>query len=112
GDSASLQGAIVDNATLAFNQVADGVFTGSITGTGNVIKDGAGALLLNGANGYTGGTTITAGTLIGDTSSLQGDIANNAALVFNQNTGGVYAGTLSGTGSLQKAGTGALQLLG
>ncbi|PPT53567.1 autotransporter-associated beta strand repeat-containing protein, partial [Xanthomonas arboricola] len=86
GDSASLQGAIVDNATLAFNQVADGVFTGSITGTGNVIKDGAGALLLNGANGYTGGTTITAGTLIGDTSSLQGDIANNAALVFNQNT--------------------------
>ncbi|WP_425511859.1 autotransporter outer membrane beta-barrel domain-containing protein [Xanthomonas arboricola] len=112
GDSASLQGAIVDNATLAFNQVADGVFTGSITGTGNVIKDGAGALLLNGANGYTGGTTITAGTLIGDTTSLQGDIANNAALVFNQNTGGVYAGTLSGTGSLQKAGTGALQLLG
>ncbi|PPT59361.1 hypothetical protein XarbCFBP8150_21240, partial [Xanthomonas arboricola] len=112
GDSASLQGAIVDNATLAFNQVADGVFTGSITGTGNVIKDGAGALLLNGANGYTGGTTITAGTLIGDTSSLQGDIANNAALVFNQNTAGVYAGTLSGTGSLQKAGTGALQLLG
>uniref|UniRef100_UPI003F80D3E5 autotransporter-associated beta strand repeat-containing protein n=1 Tax=Xanthomonas sp. 0924 TaxID=2835534 RepID=UPI003F80D3E5 len=112
GDSASLQGAIVDNATLVFNQVADGVFTGSITGTGNVIKDGAGALLLNGANGYTGGTTITAGTLIGDTTSLQGDIANNAALVFNQNTGGVYAGTLSGTGSLQKAGTGALQLLG
>ncbi|AKC78278.1 outer membrane protein [Xanthomonas arboricola] len=112
GDSASLQGAIIDNATLVFNQVADGVFTGSITGTGNVIKDGAGALLLNGANGYTGGTTITAGTLIGDTTSLQGDIANNAALVFNQNTGGVYAGTLSGTGSLQKAGTGALQLLG
>ncbi|PPT16861.1 hypothetical protein XaCFBP7622_21055, partial [Xanthomonas arboricola] len=61
---------------------------------------------------YTGGTTITAGTLIGDTTSLQGDIANNAALVFNQDTGGVYAGTLSGTGSLQKAGTGALQLLG
>lgn len=112
GDSASLQGAIVDNATLAFNQVADGVFTGSITGTGTVIKDGAGALLLNGANGYTGGTTIVAGTLIGDTTSLQGDIANNAALVFNQATGGVYAGTVSGTGSLEKVGTGVLQLIG
>ncbi|KFA06840.1 hypothetical protein KWM_0115840, partial [Xanthomonas vasicola pv. musacearum NCPPB 2005] len=112
GDSASLQGAIVDNATLAFNQAADGVFNGSITGTGTVVKDGAGALLLNGANGYTGGTSIVAGTLIGDTASLQGDIANNAALVFNQTTGGVYAGTVSGTGSLEKAGAGVLQLLG
>ncbi|OLI96098.1 autotransporter-associated beta strand repeat-containing protein [Xanthomonas oryzae] len=112
GDSASLQGAIVDNATLAFNQVADGVFNGSITGTGTVVKDGVGALLLNGANGYTGGTSIVAGTLIGDTASLQGDIANDAALVFNQTTDGVYAGTVSGTGSLEKAGAGALQLLG
>ncbi|RBE93391.1 hypothetical protein BRL73_03515, partial [Xanthomonas oryzae pv. oryzae] len=112
GDSASLQGAIVDNATLAFNQVADGVFNGSITGTGTVVKDGVGALLLNGANGYMGGTSIVAGTLIGDTASLQGDIANDAALVFNQTTDGVYAGTVSGTGSLEKAGAGALQLLG
>ncbi|TQV04142.1 hypothetical protein DB813_18245, partial [Xanthomonas perforans] len=112
GDSASLQGAIVDNATLAFNQVADGVFNGSITGTGTVVKDGAGALLLNGANGYTGGTSIVAGTLIGDTASVQGDITNNAALVFNQTTGGVYAGAVSGTGSLEKTGSGVLQLLG
>lgn len=112
GDSASLQGAIVDNATLAFNQVADGVFTGSITGTGTVIKQGAGALLLNGANGYTGGTTIAAGTLVGDTASLQGDITNNAALVFNQAAGGVYAGAVSGSGSLEKTGSGVLQLLG
>ncbi|WP_173644352.1 autotransporter-associated beta strand repeat-containing protein, partial [Xanthomonas citri] len=112
GDSASLQGAIVDNATLAFNQVADGVFTGSITGTGTMIKQGAGALLLNGANGYTGGTTIAAGTLVGDTASLQGDITNNAALVFNQAAGGVYAGAVSGSGSLEKTGSGVLQLLG
>ncbi len=111
-DSASLQGAIVDNATLVFNQAANEVFTGSITGTGSVIKDGAGALQLNGANGYTGGTSIAAGTLIGDTTSLQGDIANNAALVFDQAIGGVYAGTVSGTGSLEKAGTGVLQLVG
>ncbi|MFY0449699.1 autotransporter-associated beta strand repeat-containing protein, partial [Xanthomonas codiaei] len=112
GNSASLQGAIVDNATLVFDQAGDGVFTGSITGTGSLIKDGAGALLLNGANGYTGGTTIVAGSLIGDTSSLQGDIANTAALVFNQGSGGVYAGVVSGTGSLEKTGSGALQLTG
>ncbi|KTF30106.1 outer membrane protein, partial [Xanthomonas vesicatoria] len=112
GNSASLQGAIVDNATVVFNQAADGVFSGSITGTGNVVKDGAGALLLNGANGYSGGTTIAAGSLIGDSTSVQGDIVNNAALVFNQTTGGVYAGVVSGTGSLEKAGSGTLQLTG
>ncbi|KHL53832.1 autotransporter-associated beta strand repeat-containing protein, partial [Xanthomonas cannabis] len=112
GNSASLQGAIVDNATLVFDQAAAGVFNGSITGTGGVVKDGAGALLLNGANGYTGGTTIAAGSLIGDDTSLQGDITNNAALVFNQTTGGLYAGVVSGTGSLEKTGAGVLQLTG
>ena len=112
GNSGSLQGAIVDNAALVFNQITDGVFTGSITGTGSVTKDGAGDLRLNGANAYTGGTTITAGTLIGDTTSLQGNILDNAALVFDQAGGGVYAGVISGTGSVEKTGAGALVLTG
>ena len=34
-----------------------------ISGTGTLTKSGAGTLTLTGANTYTGGTTISAGTL-------------------------------------------------
>jgi len=56
---------------------------------------------------------IQQGTLVGDTTSLQGSqITNNAALTFNQGVTGTYAGTISGSGSLTKAGTGQLILTG
>jgi outer membrane autotransporter protein len=44
---------------------------------------------------------IEAGTLIGDTDSLQGSaITDNAVLVFDQRLPGTYAGSISGTGSV------------
>ena len=67
---------------------------------------------MSGANTYTGGTTVTGGTLAGTSSSLQGNIVNNAAVVFDQATNGAYSGALSGTGSLTKSGTGTLTLSG
>ncbi|WP_253256654.1 autotransporter-associated beta strand repeat-containing protein [Stenotrophomonas sp. VV52] len=112
GDTTSLQGNIVDNASLVFDQGDDGTFSGAISGTGALTKEGEGALTLAGSNSYSGGTTVDAGTLIGNTSSLQGDIANNAALVFDQAANGTYAGTLSGDGSLDKTGAGTLLLSG
>ena len=112
GDSTSLQGAIANNASLIFNQAADGSFTGAISGSGGLTKTGAGLLTLNGANSYSGGTTITAGTLQGDSNSLQGNILDNAALVFNQAANGSYAGVISGSGSLTKSGVGTLILGG
>ncbi|KPN04893.1 hypothetical protein AN652_21300, partial [Xanthomonas arboricola pv. pruni] len=108
GNTTSLQGNIVDNATLVFDQAGDGTFAGNVTGSGTLIKNGAGALTLDGVNAYLGGTTINAGTLIGDTDSLQGNIANAGALVFQQTANGTYAGILSGTGSLLKDGVGTL----
>jgi autotransporter-associated beta strand protein len=110
GDTASLQGNILDNAQVVFNQAADGTFAGSLSGSGSLVKDGAGTLTLAGANSYAGGTTISAGALAGDTDSLQGDIVDNGRLVFNQAQDDSFAGSISGTGGLVKQGAGELIL--
>src|SRR5262249_43945175 len=55
-----------------------------------------------------GATYINAGTLAGTTTSLVGNISNNAALIFDQTlptvaiTSGTYAGVISGTGTVAK----------
>jgi outer membrane autotransporter protein len=112
GDATSLQGNITDNASLIFNQGADGGFSGIVSGTGSLTKLGAGTLTLSGANTYSGGTTISAGALQGDTTSLQGNITDNASLIFNQGASGTFGGIVSGTGSLTKLGAGTLTLSG
>jgi autotransporter-associated beta strand protein len=49
----------------------DATIAAPIDGTGSLDKQGAGRLILTGANSYTGGTTITAGTLaVGHNSAL------------------------------------------
>jgi autotransporter-associated beta strand protein len=81
-------------------------YAGDISGAGSLTKLGGGKLVLAGSNSYAGGTTVTAGTLEGDSESLQGNILNNALLVFNQATDGAYGGSLSGVGQLLKLGGG------
>ena len=82
----------------------------ALTGAGGLIKDDVGRLILGGTNTYTGGTTVKAGVLQGNTASLQGGIVNDAEVVFDQDKTGSYAGTMSGTGKLRKIGTGTLTL--
>ena len=92
GTTASLQGDITDNASLVFDQGTTGTYAGDISGTGSLTKLGTGTLILAGSNSYAGGTLVGAGTLQGTTDSLQGDITDNASLVFDQATTGTHAG--------------------
>jgi fibronectin-binding autotransporter adhesin len=112
GNTTSLQGPIVTEATLAFDQAAAGTFGAPISGAGELVKLGAGNLTLTGTHSYSGGTVVKAGTLTGTTGSLQGAIVNLADVVFDQPGSGTYAGVMSGTGNLTKAGAGVLTLTG
>lgn len=94
---------------------SDTTFSGIISGLGNLTKTGVGSLTLSGANTYTGVTTIHQGTVLGDTSSLQGpiNIGAQGRLLFNQDgTDGSFGEILSGTGSLEKNGLRTLTLSG
>ena len=87
-----------------------GNFSGIISGAGHVEKRLSDTLILTGANTYSGGTTVSGGTLQGTTTGLQGNITNNATVVFDQDTDGTYAGNMSGTGTLTKQGAGTVIL--
>ncbi|RIJ31354.1 autotransporter-associated beta strand repeat-containing protein [Henriciella algicola] len=110
-----------DSARAVFLEASGGVdvaadtslgLSGTVSGTGRLIKLGNGTLRLTGTNTYTGGTEITAGTLIGNTTSIRGDVANAGELVFDQDAAGAFANRISGTGSLVKSGDGILTLSG
>jgi autotransporter-associated beta strand protein len=112
GTTSSLQGIIVNNATVAFSQAGSGTYDGSMSGTGSLLVNGTGIVILSGTNSYTGGTTVSGGVLQGNTDSLQGGILNNASVVFNQTGSGTYAGNMSGTGSMTLQGGGILGMTG
>ena len=88
--------------------------SGTISGGGSLVKEGAGTLSLAGTNTYTGGTTVTGGTLqIGDggtSGTITGNIVDNAALRFNRSDTLTIAGTISGTGTVTQAGSGTTHL--
>ncbi|EBR8488230.1 fibronectin-binding autotransporter adhesin ShdA [Salmonella enterica subsp. enterica serovar Hull] len=99
---------IAENATLALSQ---GTLDNNVTGEGQIVKSGSDELIVTGDNNYSGGTTISGGTLTADhADSLgSGDIDNSGVLQVGE---GELENTLSGSGSLVKTGTGELTLSG
>jgi len=92
GSSASLLGNVTDNGTLVFDQASAGVFANAITGSGQLIKQDAGLLALNGVSSIAA-TAVNGGNLqIGDAAHASAQLTSNVTV----NTGG----TLSGHGTV------------
>lgn len=99
---------IAESATLALSQ---GTLDNNVTGEGQIVKSGSDELIVTGDNNYSGGTTISGGTLTVDhADSLgTGTIANSGVLQVGE---GELENTLFGSGSLVKTGMGELTLSG
>ncbi len=107
--SAGAPAITVNNRTATISAV--------LAGNQGLTTGGAGTLVLTASNTYSGGTTVSAGTLqLGDglasNGSVQGNILDNAVLVFANPMPQTYSGSVSGNGSLTKLGGGLLVLSG
>jgi fibronectin-binding autotransporter adhesin len=104
-----------DYGVFAFNHADTLTFAGAVSGSGSLVKQGAGLLALTGSNSFTGGTTISGGTLqIGDglttNGAMAGNILNNATLAFASPAASTIAGVISGAGGVEKSGSGTVTL--
>ena len=72
--STTAQVDLATGTTLTLNQTSDSTFRGEIRGSGGIAKTGTGKLRLESPSSFTGGTTVTAGTL---------DAASSGALGTN-----------------------------
>jgi outer membrane autotransporter protein len=125
------------SATLTTNgDGSDTTFSGTISGTGRLVKVGAGTLTLSGNNSYQGGTFLNEGTLAVGSSRALGtgaltfadgttlQAASNGLVLANvmrlngdvavdtQSNTMTLSGPFSGTGGLDKIGSGTLMLTG
>jgi autotransporter-associated beta strand protein len=107
-------------ATLKFLRGSNKSFFDNISGEGGVVIANVNntTVRLVSDNTYTGGTTITSGTLMigqgnpNQPGSIVGNVANNAALIFNKVEDLSYAGSISGSGTVTKQSPGKLSLTG
>src|SRR6516164_4517392 len=137
GSLAGAGAVTLGSATLTTNgDGSDTTFSGTISGSGGLVKIGEGTLTLLGNNSYTGGTPLNEGTLavgsntalgtgtltLADGTTLQA-AANRLALanamqllgnatVDTQSNTMTLSGSISGTGGLDKIGSGTLTLTG
>lgn len=109
---------VAPTVMLVSNTVHSYTFAGAaITGSGSLTKNGNNTLTLVNTNTFTGGTTISAGTLqIGDgtarNGALAGNIIDNANLTVANPLDQTLANVVGGSGSFAKTGAGTLTVSG
>src|SRR5262249_6100802 len=101
------------SATLTTgNDNTSTTFSGVISGTGGLVKIGAGTLTLTGANSYTGPTIVSGGMLQVGNGGTVGNIGGNGSFGIDRSDTSTFGGVISVTGSFVKAGTGKVILTG
>ncbi len=98
--------------SFTVNTVLENVDANSGWNGQSLTKTGAGTLILNAENTYTGGTTISDGTLVATNVEAlgTGNVTDNATLELN--TGGDFDNAISGSGQVVKSGDETLTLSG
>ncbi|WPB84230.1 autotransporter domain-containing protein [Sediminicoccus rosea] len=81
-------GPVINNGMLVFNRAGTLTVANAISGSGGLVQNGPGNLILTGDNTYTGVTRINGGTL-----SVNGSLDARSVVVLD-------GGTLGGTGTL------------
>lgn len=111
----NIQGDVTNYSTLAFQQTTSSEFSGTISGWGDLIQKGAGALILTADNTYIGRTIIDTGSTLqvgngGASGRISNAVKNDGTLSFLKSTDTVFNGVISGAGNLRQEGSGALLL--
>ena len=88
GATGTLDTDLLNNGHLIFTRTTASTYSGSISGSGMLTKNGSGTLTLSETNSYSGATTINTGTL-----AVNGSIASSTATIAN-------GGTLAGSGTV------------
>ena len=104
------------SAAITANQNAE--IASTVVGTSGLAESGTCTLILSHSNGYSGTTTVAAGSTLqvgnaSTTGSLgTGNVTNNGTLAFKHSDAITVSNVISGTGTLSQQGSGTLILTG